>query len=176
MQSAEIVLCDSLPPRNELNGLLTEYYELAVERMRVMGFEIDLAAPKSALAEFWANASDYLPPNGCLVVARTGAGQMVGCAMMKRLDQETGELKRDYVSASARGTGIGRRLLQARVDAARQMGLKRLIADTLPPNVEMRNLYPKLGFVEVDGPVETTTYTDQPMLRPHMRYFIMDIR
>jgi len=96
--------------------------------------------------------------------------------MMKRLDQETGELKRDYVAANARGTGIGRRLLQARVDAARQMGLKRLIADTLPPNVEMRNLYPKLGFVEVDGPVETTTYIDQPMLRPYMRYLIMDIR
>jgi len=55
------------------------------------------------------------------------------------------------------------------------MGLKRLVADTLTPNVEMRSLYPKRGFVEVEGPVETTTYTDQPMLRPHLHYFIMDI-
>lgn len=175
MQNIEIVLCDSLPPKNELNSILTQYYELIVKRMRDMGFEIDLAARKSALAEFWANANDYLPPNGCLVVARNDAGHIVGCGMMKRLDQDTGELKRVFVAELARGTGIGRGLIEAREDAARQMGLKRLVADTLTPNVEMRSLYPKLGFVEVDGPIETTTYIDQPMLRPHLHYFSKDI-
>lgn len=175
MQNIEIALCEILPPKNELNSILTQYYELIVERMRDMGFEIDLAAPKSALAEFWANAYDYLPPNGCLVVARNDAGRIVGCGMMKRLDKDTGELKRVFVAELARGTGIGRGLIKAREDAARQMGLKRLVADTLTPNVEMRSLYPKLGFVEVDGPIETTTYIDQPMLRPQLHYFSKDI-
>ena len=175
MQNIEIVVCDSLPSKNALNSLLAQYYELAVKRMRDMGFEIDLAAPESALAEFWANANDYLPPNGCLVVARNEAGHNVGCGMMKRLDQDTGELKRDFVAEVARGTGIGRGLLKARVEVARQMGLKRLVADSLTPNVEMRSLYPKLGFAEVDGPIETTTYVDQPLLRPHLHYFTMDI-
>jgi RimJ/RimL family protein N-acetyltransferase len=55
------------------------------------------------------------------------------------------------------------------------MGLKRLIADTLTPNVEMRGLYPKMGFVEVDGPIETITYIDQPMFRRHLHYFVKDI-
>jgi len=140
-----------------------------------MGFEIDLAAPQSALAEFWANSSDYLPPNGCLVVARDDAGRIVGCGMLKRLDQDTGELKRVFVTDLARGTGTGRRLIEAREAAARKMGLKRLVADTLTPNVEMRSLYPKLGFVEVKGPIETTTYIDQPMLRPYLHYFTKDI-
>ena len=175
MKKIEISLCDSLPPKDELNSILTQYYELVVKRMREMGFEIDLAAPKSALAEFWTHSVDYLPPKGCLVVARNDAGQIVGCGMMKRLDQETGELKRVFVDESARGSGIGRRIIKARMDAARQMGLKRLVADTLTPNVEMRSLYPKLGFVEVDGPIETSTYIDQPMLRPHLHYFTMDI-
>lgn len=175
MQNIKIVLCDSLPPKNELNSILAQYYELIVKRMRDMGFEIDRAAPKSALAEFWANANDYLPPNGCLVVARNEVDQIVGCGMMKRLDQETGELKRVFVTELARGTGTGRGLIKAREDAARQMGLKKLVADTLTPNVEMRSLYPKLGFVEVDGPIETTTYIDQPMLRPHLHYFTKDI-
>lgn len=39
----------------------------------------------------------------------------------------------------------------------------------------MRDLYPKLGFVELDTPVETTTYKDQPMLRPHLHYFAKDL-
>lgn len=175
MRGIEIELCTTLPPRAELDGILSQYYELAVQRMRGMGFEIDLAAPQSALAEFWANSDDYLPPNGCLVVARKNTGEIVGCGMLKRLDQHTGELKRVFVTEDARGTGTGRALIEARENAARNMGLTRLVADTLTPNVEMRDLYPKLGFVELDEPIETTTYKDQPMLRPHLHYFAKDL-
>ena len=175
MKSIEIELCKSLPPRDELNFILSQYYELIVQRMRDMGFDIDLSAPQSALAEFWVNSDDYMPPQGCLVVARKGSGEIVGCGMMKRLNQHTGELKRVFVTEGARGTGTGRALIEARENAARSMGLKRLIADTLTPNVEMRDLYPKLGFVELDEPIETTTYIDQPMLRPHLHYFSKDL-
>ena len=175
MRGIEIELCTTLPPRAELDGILSQYYELAVQRMRGMGFEIDLAAPQSALAEFWANSDDYLPPNGCLVVARKNTDEIVGCGMLKRLDQHTGELKRVFVTEDARGTGTGRALIEARENAARNMGLTRLVADTLTPNVEMRDLYPKLGFVELDEPIETTTYKDQPMLRPHLHYFAKDL-
>lgn len=175
MSKIEIVLCESLPPKEALNAVLSQYYGLIVQRMRGMGFDIDLEAPRSALAEFWAHSEDYLPPKGCLVIARDGTGQIVGCGMLKRLDDDTGELKRVFVTEAARGTGTGRALIQAREEAARKMGLKRLVADTLTPNVEMRNLYPKLGFTEVPGPLETTTYRDQPMLRPHLHYFVKDI-
>ena len=175
MDRIEIELCDRLPAEDDLNAILEQYYSLVVQRMQAMGFEIDLAAPQSALAEFWANSTDYLPPKGCLVVARDPAGEIVGCGMLKRLDQETGELKRVFVAEKARRTGTGRALIEAREKAAREMGLKRLIADTLTPNVEMRDLYPKLGFVELDHPIETITYKDQPMLRPHLHYFAKDL-
>ena len=55
------------------------------------------------------------------------------------------------------------------------MGLKRLVADTLTPSIEMRDLYPKLGFVELDTPIETTGYKDHPMQRPHLHYFAKDL-
>jgi len=175
MKRIEIEVCESLPPKDELNGILSQYYELIVQRVRDMGFDIPLAAPQSALAEFWANSDDYLPPNGCLVVARQHAGGIVGCGMLKRLDHHTGELKRVFVTEEARGTGTGRALIEARENAARGMGLKRLVADTLTPNVEMRSLYPKLGFVELKQPIETTTYNDQPMLRPYLHYFSKEL-
>lgn len=175
MTDITITVCQTLPPKADLDQVLSQYYDLIVVRMTAMGLDIDPAAPASALAEFWANPDDYLPPNGCLVIARDSAGDIVGCGMMKRLDAQTGELKRVFVTPDVRGTGTGRRLIEAREDAARRMGLKRLIADTLTPNVEMRSLYPKLGFVELDEPIETTTYKDQPMLRPYLHYFAKDI-
>ncbi len=175
MSDFVIELCETMPPKHELNTILAQYYALIVQRMQDMGFEIDPAAPESALAEFWAHTEDYLPPNGCLVVARNDAGDIIGCGMLKRFDHQTGELKRVFVTEEARGTGAGRALIEAREQAARDMGLKRLIADTLTPNVEMRDLYPKLGFVELDSPIETTTYLDQPMLRPHLHYFAKDL-
>lgn len=175
MSDIQVELCERMPPKEALDDLLSQYYGLIVKRMRAMGEEIDPDAPKSALAEFWDNADDYLPPNGCLVVARNAEGTLIGCGMLKCLDAETGELKRLFVTEAARGTGAGRKLVQARVDAARAMGLKRLVVDTLTPNVEMRSMYPKMGFTEVFEPIETTTYLDQPSLRPHLHFFVRDI-
>lgn len=175
MNSIEIEFCRSLPPRDELNGILSQHYELAVLRMRDMGFEMDPAAPRSALAEFWTNSDDYLPPKGCLFVARKTTGEIVGCGMMKRLDEQTGEPKRIFVTEDARGTGTGKALIDACENAARSMGLKRLIADSLTASVEMRDLFPKRGYVELGDPIETSTYKDQPMLRPHLHYFAKEL-
>ncbi|SFS08216.1 GNAT family N-acetyltransferase [Yoonia litorea] len=170
-----VTVCDTLPEKADLNDVLSQYYTLIVKRMTDMGFAIDPSAPESALAEFWANVDDYMPPKGCLVIARDAQGITVGCGMLKTLDDETGELKRVFVTEAARGTGTGRKIIELREAVARQMGLKRLVADTLTPNVEMRNLYPKLGFREVLEPIETTTYRDQHMLRDHLHYFVKDL-
>jgi GNAT superfamily N-acetyltransferase len=175
MNTGGVEVCTQLPEREGLDDLLSQYYQLIVARMTDMGFDIDPAAPKSALAEFWENATDYLPPIGCMAIARDDTGAMIGVGMMRCLDAETGELKRLFVSEAGRGLGLGRRLLEARIEAAKGMGLKRLVADTLTPNVEMRSLYPKLGFVELTEPIETTTYIDQPMLRPHLHYFVREL-
>lgn len=175
MSTIDIIACDTPPEREELNGLLAQYYGVLMTRMAGMGLEMDRAAPESAMAEFWENIHDYLPPTGCLVLARDENGKLVGCGMLKSLDDETGELKRLYVDGSCRGTGTGRRLIEARIDAARRMGLKRLVVDTLTISVEMRSLYPKLGFIESGEPIDTTTHVDQPSLRPHLHYFTCDI-
>jgi len=175
MKSIEIEVCKALPPKEELSGILSQFYDLAIHRMRDIGFDIPPAAPQSAIAEFWVNSDDYLPPEGCLVLARKSTGEIVGCGMLKRFDQHTGELKRLFVTNETRGTGTGKALIEAREQAARNMGFKRLVADTLTPNVEMRNLYPKLGFTELDEPIRTTTYNEQPMLRPYMHYFSKDL-
>jgi len=175
MADFEIEICRTLPEKRDLNDLLAQYYGIVVQRMHDIGFDVNPAAPQSAMAEFWASTGDYLPPTGCPAVVRNPSGQLVGCGMMKRLDAETGELKRDFVTTELRGMGVGRALVLAREREARAMGLRRLVADTMTSNVEMRGLYPKLGFVEQTAPLETTTYKDQPMLRPILHYFVKDL-
>ncbi len=175
MMSVRIELCDRLPERAQFDAVLGAYYKTIVERMAAFGVDIEPEAAQSAAAEFWENAAGYLPPNGALAIARGTSAQIVGCGMLKRLDNQTGELKRLFVMDAARGTGAGRRLVEIRIAAARDLGFKRLVADTLVSNVEMRRLYPKLGFVEVGAPLDTTSYRDHPALRPHMLFFAMDL-
>jgi N-acetylglutamate synthase-like GNAT family acetyltransferase len=171
MDQIEIIRCTELPDRDALNPVLRQYYELVVSRLAATGVDVPADAPTSALAEFWTNAEGYLPPEGALVLAQTGDGEIVGCGMLKRFDARTGELKRLFVTDIARGTGTGRALVEAREAVAREMGLKRLVADTLTTNTEMQAMYPRLGFRQVEGPLETRTYLDQPQLRPHLLFF-----
>ena len=64
------------------------------------------------------------------------------------LDESTGELKRLYVDAAARGRGLGRRLTQHAIDFARAAGCTRFIAwsDTLFTHAHA--LYRGMGFVQ----------------------------
>jgi len=107
-------------------------------------------------AELAALPGRYAPPHGRLFLA--GApGEAVGCIALRALDPPpealggddaapVGEVKRLYVRPVARGTGAGRRLAAAVVDAARAIGYRTLCLDTLRSMREARALYASLGF------------------------------
>ena len=128
-----------------------------------------------ALREFWDEIDLFLPPKGRLLLAHTADGALVGCGSLKTLTREKGELKRLFVKPETRGTGLGRRLVEMRLDAAREMGLKALYVDTLSANVEMRGLYKKLGFDEIEFYPESATYRMLPELLPLMAFYTIDL-
>jgi GNAT superfamily N-acetyltransferase len=90
----------------------------------------------------------YAPPDGRLLLAREGAAA-VGCIGLRRTDATTGEVKRLYVRPVARGQGLGGELARRVVTAAREIGYRRLVLDTLEPMAEARRLYGSLGFREI---------------------------
>ena len=72
---------------------------------------------------------DVEPPHGRWLVAYRD-GRAVGCAGLKRIDDQVAEIKRIYVAPDARGTGVARALLSGLEHAAREVGYRLVRLDT----------------------------------------------
>lgn len=95
---------------------------------------------------------DYAEPRGALLLAQVG-GQVAGCCALRPLDTvdyaNAAEMKRLYVRPAFRGFGLGRRLAEDILDAARQNGYDCVLLDTLSDMEAARALYEDLGFEEI---------------------------
>lgn len=99
--------------------------------------------------------------------ARRG-GRLLGCAALKELDPDHGELKSMRTTAAARGTGVGRALLAHLVAEGRARGYSRLSLETGTQEyfAPARSLYASQGFTGC-GPF--ADYAEDP----HSAYFTL---
>ena len=95
-----------------------------------------------------ADDDELRPPKGLLLVA-TLRGDPIGCGALKFHDEEPAELKRMWVADSARGLGLGRRLLHELEDQAAMHGVSVVRLETNKSLVEAISLYRSAGYVEV---------------------------
>ncbi len=95
-----------------------------------------------------AEDDEFTPPHGVFVVARLD-GKAVACGGLKQPAADTGEIKRLWVDPATRGLGIGRKVLTALEDLAREAGLVRVRLDSNLNLPEAIALYRKAGYAEV---------------------------
>lgn len=137
-------------------GLFREYAQAIGTDLEYQGFSTELAALPAP----------YVPPRGALLIARIESS-VAGCVALRPLDEHRGEMKRLYVRPAYRKSGLGKRLVEAAIDAARRTGYRELRLDTLPSMASAQALYCRLGFVEI--PPYNTTHL------PGTRFYSFDL-
>ena len=122
-------------------------YFLELKRRFETGFDPSKSIP--------ADEDSLRLPKG-LILAATLRGEPIGCGALKFHKDEPADVKRMWVAPSARGLGIGRRLLTELEKLATKHGVKTLRLETNKTLVEAISLYRSAGFVEV------SRFNDEP--------------
>jgi GNAT superfamily N-acetyltransferase/DNA-binding MarR family transcriptional regulator len=162
---------------NQARRLVAAMFE--VERLlRASSVEISPGAPSSADARYCldqyfaelakrfhggysrhldraAEVRDFAPPKGSLLIARL-FGTPIGCGGIRTLERRVAEIKRMWIAPTARGLGIGRRMLQELEQFARRQGLRIIRLDTNESLREALQLYRSSGYREIER------YNDNP--------------
>lgn len=79
-----------------------------------------------------------------------------GIAPLQDFDPEVCELQKMYFAASARGRGLGSKMMQKCLDFARSAGFEKCYLETMPYMDDARNLYKKVGFKPIDSALGNT--------------------
>ncbi len=87
----------------------------------------------------------YAPPSGRLFLARED-NVAVGVVALSAVSTDTSELRRMFVVPERRAAGIGGALARSAIDAAKQIGYKRVVLETLSRLNAAVGLYRSLGF------------------------------
>ena len=112
-------------------------------------------------AEMASLPGAYAAPQGRLFLAEVDGGA-AGCVGVRPLSDGVCELKRLYVEPAYRARGVGRTLIMAAIRAAREIGYRKIMLDTLPNMRMALKLYRELGFRRAPAyyatPVEGTQF------------------
>ena len=108
--------------------------------------------PEAGATHFEVDPAEVSGGRGVFLVVYQG-GTPVGCGALRVLDGDenddgvvTAELKRMYITPSARGAGLGRRLVIALEAEARRLGVHRLVLETGVRQAAALALYRATGF------------------------------
>jgi GNAT superfamily N-acetyltransferase len=115
-------------------------YFSELDRRFDAGFDPALSIP--------ADLEELRPPAGLFLVASLRADP-IGCGGLKFHGKEPAEIKRMWVAESARGLGVGRRLLSELEDCAAEYGARAVRLETNKALAEAISLYRSAGYMEV---------------------------
>lgn len=127
--------------------------------IEALNAELSSRYPEDGATHFRLDADEVAEGQGAFLVA-SRAEKLVGCGAVRRLEAQTGEIKRMYVSPEERGNGVGRALLAALEAEARALGIARLLLETGVRNPEAIALYERAGFSHIAPFGE---YVDSPL-------------
>lgn len=138
--------------RVDVRLLFWEYLQWANSRLNEeYGIHFDIA---TMLEQDMLELDKYSPPGGCLMLAKY-EGQLAGLACMRKIREDSGEIKRMYVRPAFRKKGIGKELVKAVIKQARTNGYSRVRLDSARFMKGAHALYRSFGFAEIEPYAES---------------------
>jgi putative acetyltransferase len=124
---------------------------------------------RDALKEFGANkpGTVYFDPTtdalyelfrtpGAIYYVATLQNELIGgCGIFptENLPAGTCELVKLYLKASARGTGIGKKLMEKSMNWAKENGYMQVYLESMPELSKAVSIYENLGFIRIQQPL-----------------------
>lgn len=137
----------------EVKQLFLEYAQSLKVNLAFQDFE----------TEFKALPGKYGLPDGVLILALVD-GKAAGCAALRKIDEDTCEMKRLYVRDDYKGLGIGKRLINMIIEEDSRFNYHYIRLDTLPSMKKAQDLYISLGFYDIEpytyNPVKGTRFME----------------
>ena len=108
--------------------------------------------------EITAMSAAYEGPHAAYFVAELEERIVGGAGIgpLPRAESHVCELRKMYLLSSARGHGIGRRLLETCLEEARSLGYRECYLETLAQMDRARDLYERSGFLPLEAPMGDT--------------------
>ena len=129
-------------PRSDVAEFCIRSYFAELDQRFDAGFDLDVS--KSA------DITEFVEPTGLFLVAHLH-DEPIGCGALRFHGAEGTDVKRMWVENSARGLGVGRRMLSELERHAKQRGVTVLRLETNRNLHEAIGLYKSAGYVEVDA-------------------------
>ncbi|QMU58075.1 MAG: GNAT family N-acetyltransferase [Boseongicola sp.] len=133
--------------QDDLIALMHGYRELTYERAPPFDHPVvDQKYGDEPFAKMLRDlAATHARPTGSILMVHNGE-VAVGCGMTNPINQNTCEIQRVFLSADARGLGLGKSLIAALIDQATEDGYERIELNTISILHEAIVLYGKFGF------------------------------
>jgi len=117
-------------------------------RNLIEALDADLRRRYPGVAIHGLRQDEARDPRLSFFVARIG-GQAVGCAALRELEPDTGEVKRMFVLEGFRGRGVARLLIAALENHALTLGYHTLRVETGDSQPEAVKLYQSAGYTPI---------------------------
>jgi GNAT superfamily N-acetyltransferase len=169
----KLIVADKNLDRDALHDIVHEFYVLQIGRALATPSEI--LTPDMATQEFWDGVDDYFAPNGALVLAYGENNDLIGMGMMRKIRPDAAEFKRMYVRKAGRGHGLGRKMIDLRIQCAKDLGARSILAETLKASTTMHCIYRDMGFREISRNPESHAAIHFPDIASELLYFQLDL-
>ncbi|MEH2300803.1 MAG: GNAT family N-acetyltransferase [Nostoc sp.] len=149
----KIIQVETDEHKSHIQKLFWEYFnETKLIFSHRFGIKLDI---NTFFEQYMTQLHEFIPPSGRLLLGQSEA-QIAGCACLRKIGEDVGEIKRMYVRPEFRRKGIGRSLLKVIINEAVYIGYSRIRLDSAPFAKEAQALYRIFGFQDIEPYLEKT--------------------